>query len=724
MTRRWRWATALVAVVATAVCLGAVAQKPSPAKPLQSAEQLMGVALHQEEVEGSLQAAIATYQQVLKTPGVPRALAARALFRIGACYERLGVDGARKAYEAVVANYGDQSELAAQAKARLVALGGGASARVARASTEVLKNIWPAETNYVWERVSPDGRQVAGCETTNGDVVVRELEGGRVKNLTSLPVAERTPGYCVVFSSIWSRDGRFVAMDWSEGQAPARVQGLRINDLRDGTARFLPLDTRFGRANLLDWAVDGQSVLVRVWEKRETGKKAMGALAWVSVSNGAIRPLMVLDPPTGPITAFQSPDGKWVAVREGAFRSVPTLILSSDGSEKRELLPVMDNARLVGWSPDGEHLLLSQSGDVGSLMAVRVVGGKADGPPFVVRRLPGFSSLGMTTDGRLLFKSIQPGTPRLYVAPFELATHSAGPAAALSPSEFTSINLISWSPDGKTLAYIGSDSTYSRKTLAAWSFETRQTITYSLPMSALSSHPLTWSSDSRSIYTSLTDKGRRGLYRVSLVTGAVEAVVPVDSGVLGFPLSLDTTLVGWSPDATRLYKKVNVGQAPSGLPMALIEHRLADHAERELYRTPGGSGIGAFAVSPDGSTLAFMAGGPQGGGLILVPAAGGQARVLAPGHRASHVYWSADGRFVFTSDGLGPGSAWMFEVAGGSGTRLTLPSETTVNAVTLSPDNKQLAFVAGTEQKDEGVWMLENFLPPAKPTTKAAKKEP
>jgi Tol biopolymer transport system component len=714
MTRRWGWTTAMVAVVATALCVGAAAQKPAAPKAPQIAEQLMGVALHQEDVEGNLQAAIATYQQVLKASGVSRAVAARAQFRIGACYERLGIDGARKAYELVVSQYGDQSELAAQARARLVALSGGGSARVAGASTESLRQIWPAETGYLWDRISPDGRQVAGCETTGGDVVVRQLDDGRVRNLTNRPAAERT-GYCLS-SPIWSRDGRFVAMDWSEGKAPAEVWGLRIYDLRDGSGRFLPLDTRFDRADVLDWAVDGQSVLVRVWEKRETDKKDLGALAWMSLSNGAIRPLMVLEPPGGPITAFQSPDGNWVAVREGAFRSAPTLILSPDGKEKRELLPVMDNARLVGWSPDGAHLLIYQFGDAGALMAVRVVGGKADGPSFVVRRLPGFGSLGMTTDGRLLFRSVRRETERLQVASFGLSTRSVGPALALSPSDFTYIDLISWSPDGKALAYIGSEGTRSMKTLAVWSFETRQTRTYSLPMATSPINQLTWSSDGRSIYARQADKGASGLYRVNLVTGAVEAVVPVDSGL--FPLSRDTTFVGWSPDATRLYKKVDLRQDPNRGPMTLIEHRLSDHAERELFRTSAGSGIGAFAVSPDGATLAFMAGGR---GMILLPASGGAARVLVPDHGAGRLYWSADGRFVFTMNAVGTTPAWMFDVATGSGTRLTLPFET-VTAATLSPDNKQLAFVGGTEQKDEGVWMLENFLPPAR--TGAAAKPP
>ena len=196
-------------------------------KPASQAELLLGKALNLEDVAGNLKDAIATYEQVLKAPDATRAQKARAQFRIGACYERLGVDGARKAYEAVVANYGDMADFASQARTRLEALGGGASSRVAGASTEVLRQMWPGETgvlpSYLWHRISPDGRQMAGCQMKGGDVVVRELEGGRVKNLTNRAAAgpEQSAFSCLTATPIWSRDGRFVAMDWSGVRRPA-----------------------------------------------------------------------------------------------------------------------------------------------------------------------------------------------------------------------------------------------------------------------------------------------------------------------------------------------------------------------------------------------------------------------------------------------------------------------------------------------------------------------
>ena len=127
MTPKWFWdSAALIAALLLAVALaaGAAAQK----KPA-TAEELLGAALHQEEVEGNLERAIATYKKVVAEAGATRAVAGRALLRMGQCYEKLGNAEARKAYERVVREYADQSEIAAQARVRLAALGAAPSAK-------------------------------------------------------------------------------------------------------------------------------------------------------------------------------------------------------------------------------------------------------------------------------------------------------------------------------------------------------------------------------------------------------------------------------------------------------------------------------------------------------------------------------------------------------------------------------------------------------------------
>ena len=89
----------LLSILCLALLAGAAPRAP------QSIEALMGTALRQEEVEGNLEAAIATYKKVIAAAGTPRALAATAQYRIGLCYEKLGSTEARQAYERVLKNY-------------------------------------------------------------------------------------------------------------------------------------------------------------------------------------------------------------------------------------------------------------------------------------------------------------------------------------------------------------------------------------------------------------------------------------------------------------------------------------------------------------------------------------------------------------------------------------------------------------------------------------------
>ncbi len=128
----------------------------APAWPqaAQTPETQMGAALHQKRVTGNLQTAIDGFRKVLATKGVSKSLAAQAQFHIGVCYEKLGNKEARKAFENVVRNYGDQKDLVAQARARLAAMGGPVS------SSPHAKLLWDDSRGY-FHTISADGRYVA-----------------------------------------------------------------------------------------------------------------------------------------------------------------------------------------------------------------------------------------------------------------------------------------------------------------------------------------------------------------------------------------------------------------------------------------------------------------------------------------------------------------------------------------------------------------------------------
>ncbi|MCX6634343.1 MAG: tetratricopeptide repeat protein, partial [Acidobacteria bacterium] len=86
------------------------------AAPRKSDQQELSLqkAIQTETVDGDLKSAIEQYKKIAQ--GRDRAVAAKALVRMGECYERLGDADARKAYERAVREFSDQKEPAETAR--------------------------------------------------------------------------------------------------------------------------------------------------------------------------------------------------------------------------------------------------------------------------------------------------------------------------------------------------------------------------------------------------------------------------------------------------------------------------------------------------------------------------------------------------------------------------------------------------------------------------------
>ena len=95
-----------------------------PAAHAKSAAELLREALYAEEVEGNLDSAIATYQQVIADSAAPRNLVAQALYRQGSCHLKKRNDPeARAAFQKLVTDYSDQTELVEKVRPMLEELG-------------------------------------------------------------------------------------------------------------------------------------------------------------------------------------------------------------------------------------------------------------------------------------------------------------------------------------------------------------------------------------------------------------------------------------------------------------------------------------------------------------------------------------------------------------------------------------------------------------------------
>lgn len=85
-----------------------------------TAEQQLQAAIHKEEVVGDLPGAMELYRSIPSLRGGNREAAATALLRLGGCQQKLGQsESARRTYERLVRQFGDQPAVRARAGARL-----------------------------------------------------------------------------------------------------------------------------------------------------------------------------------------------------------------------------------------------------------------------------------------------------------------------------------------------------------------------------------------------------------------------------------------------------------------------------------------------------------------------------------------------------------------------------------------------------------------------------
>src|SRR5512140_1136792 len=126
------------------------------------ADVLFERAVQKETADGDLKGAIEMYRKL--AAGANRAVAAKALIRMGQCYEKLGDADARKAYERVVREFADQKDAVAEAHRRLGDKPGVVARMIERPAEEndekrTILGESPRMRHPV--RVSPDGSQIA-----------------------------------------------------------------------------------------------------------------------------------------------------------------------------------------------------------------------------------------------------------------------------------------------------------------------------------------------------------------------------------------------------------------------------------------------------------------------------------------------------------------------------------------------------------------------------------
>jgi len=675
----------LLAVLMTA---GALAQTSA------EAEKQLQAAIHAEMVQGDLKGAMEQYNRILARHARQPDVAARALFQIGQCQEKLGQADARRSYERLIKEYPEQ-KITAEARQRLAALG--KDDAVATAGIRV-RQVWTNARSY--GAPSPDGRFMAYTDNDTGSLEVRDLATG-----TSRRLAQGSWETEWANSPVFSPDGKQVAYVWfvRHQDGPDQLRIVAVNGKNGEAQSRVPLPKGGGYA-LYAWSPDGKFLLVSLY-----GKEARNHLVLVSISDGRSRTLKSADRPAPPGRASFSPDGRFLlyhAPSRADRRQRDIYLLSIDGGAETPLVehPAQDTNPV--WTPDGKRVLfVSDRGGTAGLWAVAVAGGKPQGAPQLVKAdLGRIIPLGISSSGSYYY-ALSTGMTDVYVADLDPATGKVTGQPARATERYVGSNgAPAWSRDGQSLAWLRPGRPSAKiAILSPGTGEERELF----PDTAFLGFQPAWYPDGSAVLvTSLGEGNTRLLHRIDARTGRSSVVRKIENmREAGFP--------SFSPDGKKLF--FVYGEWGSGTATTIQVSDMESGRDTEIYRT--NNRIRSMAVSRDGSQVAFFQINDRTKpvpSLMILPASGGQAREVAQtsGGGNGGLAWSPDGRYVFFNQQWNEGGElWRAPVAGGAAEKAAAMEGVYLRSPSVHPSGRKIAFTAGAGGPSASdVWVMENFL--------------
>jgi Tol biopolymer transport system component len=655
-------------------------------------ELLFREALHKQQVDGDLEAAIKLYQRIVSTRNANRTLVARALLQLGDCYERQGNAEARRTYERLVREFGDQGDAVRLARARLVEITPRGDVR--RDVTVRRLGEWRA-LRFI-SSVSRDGRYAAvgGGEgppaIASKTLLLLDLSSGTSREVGK---GKLVPPDQFILSSAVSPDGSRIAYTMTSGASDLfGPSELRIVGTASGEPRTL---LRHSKAlGIVDWSRDGSTLLLA---EVSGFPGPVEGFHQMNVATGQIKPVGI---PVHRVSVIPfgfarlSPDARFVAyaiperndqARAGVF------VDSLDGSRPRRITRAMNFSYPVGWSPDGKHLLYvgNESGS-NDLWSVRIQNGDPIGEPASVKRAIGrIDTVGVDDAGRL-FHTLVTLPSTAYLGELDLAASRVGnlqPVTTATPRGVRMANL-TWSPDGTRIRMAHEGFADGLPHMWVRDVATGREREITLPDGyAFQPNSTNWTPDGKS-FVMLVQQGAEsklawldvdsGAFRIGpTLPSASRYLIPVQSLDGGHVFALKVL-----DQLTRATSLVRIDVNTGG--------------EHEFCR-----GRGDLSVSPDYSSAACF----DDGVIRIVSLQGGAVRNLVKTEAMPFpVKWTPDSRFLiyFEPPAL---AAKIVPVAGGDPKRLDIPGGS-MN-VSFHPNGRQVAIMPGGGTTE--LWVLENL---------------
>ncbi len=628
----------------------------------QTAEQLFQSGIYKEEVEGDLEKAIEVFEQILADFPENKTVAAKALYHMGLCYEKLGNQEARKAYQRLIDEYPSQIQEVNLAKARLASLLKTVEAAPLKPTFRKIRI--PTKITAGDIRLSPDGKKISLASPLSGKLWIMPLSGKLGPDFPGEPVELNTEGVGVEWSAHnWSGDGK--------------------------------------------WIVFNENVQVEEMQKKE--KKGNQGIYIVSSEGGKPRKVYenyrdarvinyrISLSPHGKTLAFSSVD---IEKKEQHIYTMPV-----DGGEPKRLADAL--AREPVFSPDGKMIAYVEDKDLGvgggALWIVPVQGGT---PKRVAEAKKASSPIWSPEGDMIAFLD----SGKIHFIPISENGEAAGKKTTISaPEGIRGVDLIAgWTPDNKIGMVFSKPLEFGLYTLPSEGEKAT--------MISHGKYPLQprFTPDGKQIFhVNTADKRNSAWQRYGI------AVVSTEGGEVA-PVPLESDEKIWVPAwgaGNRISMDgksiVFAGKTPKdlGLHFHIWTLPVNGGKPKQLTESPDQCSDMFPCWSPDGSAVAFVrarvsknyAEGFQGTNIYIVNSTGGEPKPLTmESDRVNYapIVWSPDGKkLAYYSI---EGSINIIPAGGGKPLVVGQVQANNVNTeLAWSPDSKRIAFNSWLPAVDE-----------------------